>query len=352
MSGKNILWFLVIAFVFGAAGSIVFDRYIIPEVADLTGFSGLRKLTTDAPIIINRKEEVQLNEGVNMIALTKQAYTTAVSIYTTKDPKKYLGNGFIVTSDGLIFTSKEVVGTQSEVAVVLNDGAVYTGLVRAMDPKSELAVVTITANDLSLVQFSDAAEMQTGQRVLALGRTDKEFSRKVVSGLVTKTVYNNANSDKVLSTEILEQSIETDAKTSVDYVGGPIFNLTGRVIGMVANSAGKILISESMDTALKSYLESGKIQRPFFGFKYQSISQGTMKLKGFSQAGALAVDLEEGSAKRAGLLKNDLIIKVNNEPVADRSLEQILDKNYLSEIRLEILRDNNTLQLSIKPDIK
>jgi serine protease Do len=352
MNRKQVVIWIILIFIIGGIAGIVFNRYLLPALADVRGFGWVSRLQATYPIVINRREEIQLNEGVNLIELTKQANTMTVSIYSAREPRRLLGNGFILSSDGLIFTAKEVVGSQNEFIVALNDGSVFQGTVRALDPKSELAVMTIAGRDLRQAQFADASNLQVGQRIIALGRTDREFTRKLASGLVTKTVMNNANPDKVLSSEVIEETVETDALINSEFVGGPVINLQGRVVGMVANSSGKILLAESMDTALRSFLEQGRIQRPRLGIKYQVIRKTAANIRQLASTGALVVDLEEGPAKAAGLQKNDLITRFNGQSVDETSFEYLLDKNYLGEVRLTVLRAGAAQEIVIKPEIK
>jgi len=352
ISRRLILWFVVIAFFVGALGSIAFNKYLIPWLSNLPGFSGITRLSTNAPIIINRREEVQINEGVNLIELAKQANNITLSIYSGTD-NRLLGNGFLLSSDGLVFTSKEVVANQTAMNAVLNDGRVFPATVRALDPKSELAVMTIPVRDLAVAQFEDAASLQVGQRVAVLGKTDREFTRKFSTGFVVKTVYNHLDPNKIFSSEALEETIETDALIDSGFVGGPVINLSGRVIGMIASQNGKILISESMEPALRSYLEQGKIMRPYLGIRYTVITQSQANIKRLPEPGALVFDVEPNSpAARAGLAKNDLITQMNGQKIIDASLEHLIDKNYLSDVRLTIIRGGARQEITIKPEIR
>src|SRR3989338_7496885 len=177
MSRKQLIIIFIIAFFVGAVGSIFFDRAAIPWLSSINGLGFLTKLSSNAPIIITRREEIRLNEGANLIELTKQAQNFTVSIYAGKDPDyKLLGNGIVLANDGLVFTSKEILGNSREFQLVLNDGRVYPGVLRALDPKSEIAVITIPASGLAVAEFADAFSLTTAQRVLALGKTNNAIS--------------------------------------------------------------------------------------------------------------------------------------------------------------------------------
>lgn len=350
MNKKLITYVILAALVFGTAGAIIFNRWVIPYLSTVPGFAWVSKLHSNAPIVITRREEVRLNEGVNLIELTKQAQTVVVSIYSSGVDAKFLGNGLIITSDGLIFTVKEILPANGVVSVVTDNGTVYAGQVRALDPKSSLAIISISSRDLPVAQFSNAGNMQTAQRVFALGKTNQEFTRLFASGLISKTFSNNINTGAALSTEIFSNSITTDADLTADYIGGPLVNLQGLVIGMVTGSSGQILAAEAIDGALKSYLAGGKITRPFIGFEYLVISRNEAKVKGLTDTGAQVTKITPASpAATSGLLVNDLILEVNGVKVSDSSLEQLLVAQDTNEIKILVKRAAGQVTLTLKP---
>ena len=351
MTRKQTIWFMVIAFFVGAAGSIFFNRFAIPHLSTISGFGWVSKLQSSAPIVITRREEVRLNEGVNLIELAKQAQTFVVSIYSPD--AKFLGNGLIMTSDGLIFTTKEVLGSATQVSAVTSDGTVYAGTVRAMDRKSSIATLTIAGRDLPVAQFSDAGNMQIAQRIFALGRTNLEFTREFASGLISKTLSNNLEPDRVYNTEVFENRITTDASINAGYVGGPVVNLQGRVVGILLNSAGQILPAEAVDGALRTYLASGKITRPYVGLKYLSVSRAVAKLKNLSNAGAQVIEVEPNSpAAKAGLTVGDIIIEANGQKIENSSLEQVFVPQNANDIRLIVSRGTQQIELTLKPEMR
>jgi serine protease Do len=349
MNKKQYLIIVAIAFFVGGIGSIFLSRYFVPFIATFPGLSSLNKLQNNAPIVINRREEVQLNEGVNLIELSKQAQSATVTIYSGVQPNyKFAGTGLIISSDGLIFTTKDVIANQTQVKVVLNDGTSFDGAVRATDPKSELAMLTIPATNLPVTQFADAGALQIAQRVFSLGRGEHEFTRKFASGFVTKILNSNVSLEKVNSSENFEESIETDMNLKNDFVGAPLVNLQGQVVGIVVNANGKILVSEDINPALKVYLDKGKVTRSYLGLKYLSLSKSLATLKNLPDGGASVVSVEKGSpAEKGGLVSGDLITQVDGQAVADSSLERLLNAHSVSEMKLTVLRQNETKQLTV-----
>lgn len=349
MNKKQISLIIIIAFFIGALGSMVLGRFVVPYVATFPHFNWLNKVVTTSPIVINRTQEVQLNEGVNLIDLIKQSGNVTVSIYTNSaSAPQFLGNGFLVTSDGLIFTTDNVLQSITTVTVVLNDGRSFAGTVRAKDPKSNLVAVTVEAQNLPVAQFDPAAGLDAGQRVLYLGQSNTELTHNFLTGFVDKTVGNDASLQNQDYTEQLNQTFTTDVSAPADFFGGPIFDLNGHVVG-ISVADGQVITSENIQTALTAYLASGKIIRPSLGLKYFVLSKELADLKGLPQAGILVGSADKLSpAAAAGLQANDLITAMDGQDLGSNDFEQLLNTHTIGDMILTVWRAGSSIQLTVK----
>src|SRR3989344_3578163 len=80
-----------------------------------------------------------------------------------------LGSGVIVSSDGYIVTNNHVVAKADEINVLLNDKREFIGKVVGSDPKSDIAVIKISAKDLPVIPWGDSDKLDVGEYVLAIG---------------------------------------------------------------------------------------------------------------------------------------------------------------------------------------
>lgn len=232
---------VLIAFFVGTFGSILFGRLIFPYLANYRGLSFLNKLSSNAPIIINRREQVVLNEGANIIDLMKRSGNFTVSIYGPKN--NFLGNGIIATSDGLVLTANSIVASQTAVTVTTNEGQNFPAALKLSDPKTNLALLFISASNLPQAQFDNAADLEPGQRVIYIGRSNVKFEHSALVGFITQSLANQLGKSQIVS----------DAVTNADYLGGPIVNLSGKVVGMTLEN-GQNIISEELQKTLTKYL--------------------------------------------------------------------------------------------------
>ena len=80
-----------------------------------------------------------------------------------------LGSGVIVTEDGYILTNNHVVDTATDINIALPDKREFKGKVVGSDPKTDVAVVKISATGLPTLAFGDSQKLQVGDYVFAIG---------------------------------------------------------------------------------------------------------------------------------------------------------------------------------------
>ena len=104
------------------------------------------------------------------------------------------GSGFIVRSDGFIFTNYHVVEGADHVDVKLKDGREFPAKVIGADDKTDIAVIKIEAKDLPVVQMGDSDAVRVGQFAFAIGapfKLDYTFTYGVVSGKGRSKLISN-----------------------------------------------------------------------------------------------------------------------------------------------------------------
>ena len=93
------------------------------------------------------------------------------------------GSGVLVSSDGYIITNYHVVEKADEIKVTLYDKEDFSGKIIGSDPKTDIAVIKISAKDLPAVQWGNSDSLQVGEFVLAFGNPFG-FSHTVTMGIV------------------------------------------------------------------------------------------------------------------------------------------------------------------------
>ena len=136
-----------------------------------------------------------------------------------------LGSGVIVSNDGYIITNYHVVSNADKIKVTLFDRRVFKGKIIGADPKTDIAVVKISANNLPMVPWGDSDNMQVGEFVLAIGNPFG-LSHTVTMGIIS--AVGRAN----VGIADYEDFIQTDAAINPGNSGGPLVSTNGDLRGI------------------------------------------------------------------------------------------------------------------------
>jgi len=229
-----------------------------------------------------------------------------------------LGSGFIISKDGYILTNNHVVADADEIIVRLSDRSELEAKLIGTDPRSDVALLKVEADDLPTVKLGNSDDLKVGEWVLAIG-SPFGFDHSVTAGIVSAK-------GRSLPNESYVPFIQTDVAINPGNSGGPLFNLEGEVVGInsqiFTRSGGfmglsfAIPMSVAMDVAdqLKS---SGKVSRGWLGVVIQEVNKDLAESFGLEKpAGALVAQvMEDGPAAKGGLQVGDVILSLDGKPI-------------------------------------
>jgi S1-C subfamily serine protease len=231
------------------------------------------------------------------------------------EPKaKGMGSGFIISSDGYIFTNNHVVEKADKIVVELAGGKEYDAEVKGKDPTTDIALIKIKPEgSLPVVKFGDSERLQVGERVIAFGYP-WGLEQTVSSGIVS-AISAKGNLD----------FIQTDFSFYPGSSGGPLVNMEGKVIGIntailtQTQGIGFAIPITTVKTILPDLKTKGKVTRGWLGVAIQDLTaELANSLKLTQGSGVLVSEVVKGSpADTAGLLAGDLIVEVNGKKIKD-----------------------------------
>jgi serine protease Do len=185
-----------------------------------------------------------------------------------------LGSGFIVDPSGYVVTNNHVVGDAAKVQVILQDKTKYTARIVGRDPKTDLAVLKIKADQpLPYVTFGDSNAAQVGDWVMAVGNP---FG---LGGTVTTGIISARGRD--INEGPYDDFLQIDAPINRGNSGGPTFNLNGQVIGIntaiYSPNGGSVGIGFAVPSNVAKSIvaqleEHGKINRGWLGVQIQELT--------------------------------------------------------------------------------
>jgi len=264
-----------------------------------------------------------------------------------------LGSGVIVSANGYIITNNHVVEQTSELTVLLGDKRKFPARLVGTDPKTDLAVIKIDAQDLPTLKWGDSGALQVGEIVLAVGNPFG-LNQTVTMGIIS--AVGRANMGIV----DYEDFIQTDAAINPGNSGGALVNLKGELIGIntaiFSRTGGYMGIGFSIPSnmvkgVMGNLIDHGKVIRGWLGVSIQELTPELAdQFQSPDSQGALVGDVVERSpAEEAGLRRGDVIRRYHKKDVKDpghlRSL--VADTSPGSTVTVEVLRDGANKSLSV-----
>ena len=238
-----------------------------------------------------------------------------------------LGSGVIVDSkNGYILTNNHVVDDMDGIRVKLIDKREFDATIIGTDPKSDLAVLKIDAENLDDIDIGDSESIRVGEWVMAVGSPFSEnLSHTVTTGIVSAIGRSN-----ILNSGSYEDFIQTDAAINPGNSGGALLNMDGDLIGINTAIAtggyekgnrgvGFAIPSNMAQRIMSDLIDKGYVTRSWLGVIIQELDNETAEALDIeTRNGALIADVVKDSpAEDAGMQEGDVIVEFNGKPIAN-----------------------------------
>lgn len=230
------------------------------------------------------------------------------------------GSGVIIDAEvGLILTNAHVIADADRITVRLSDGRELQADVLGVDAETDVAALTIDADNLAALIVGHSDMLRVGDHVVALGNPFG-LEQTVTSGIVSALGRSG------LGIEGYESFIQVDAPINPGNSGGALVNLRGELVGLntaiVGPTGGNVGIGFAVpiDIAInvtQRLIADGEVRRGQVGVVVQDLTPALAEVLGLSgRTGALVADVLAGSpAEAAGILNGDIIAAVNGVAV-------------------------------------
>lgn len=262
-----------------------------------------------------------------------------------------LGTGFIIDPQGLVITNNHVIDGADEIMVRLNDEKEYEATVLGRDPKTDLALIKINADQkFPYLELGDSKDVGIGDWVVAIGNPFG-LSHTVTAGILSAR-------GRVIGAGPYDDFLQTDASINPGNSGGPLLNLSGQVIGIntaiVQGGQGiGFAIPANMAKGILTQLKThGKVVRGWLGVMIQSVTPEMAKaFKLDDDKGALVADVTpDGPADKAGMKRGDVIVAFNGQTIKDSNeLPGVVAITEVgSRADVKIIRDGHEKEITVK----
>ena len=303
--------------------------------------------TQKAPELDPKDENVTADGEYTVRGVAELVKPSIVEVYVYGEEGKAMpkgtGSGIIISEDGYIITNAHVVqGT--DYSVTLDNEKEYTAQLIGSDNKTDLAVLKISASDLTPAVLGDSDETYVGQSVVAIGNPAGLFNT------VTQGIVSAVNRQiRAENSGFKMECIQTDAAISPGNSGGALVNMYGQVIGITSSKYASqyeatyeglgfaITVNQALPI-VQELIENGYVSGRFrIGITFMATNNPYVQEQFQKDIGEELPDelknclwvsevSKECDISHTDLKKNDFILEINGNPATDYdSVLKILD---------------------------
>ncbi len=263
-----------------------------------------------------------------------------------------LGSGFIIDEKGIVVTNNHVIDGAEDIVVQVNGEKKFNAKVIGADPLSDIAVLQLDTKEKFIpVKFGDSDKARIGDWVIAIGNP---FG---LGGTVTSGIISARNRSIGLSR--YEDYIQTDASINSGNSGGPLFDMSGDVIGIntaILGRSGNVGIgfsipSNSAKIVIDQLIEFGETKRGWLGVRIQDVTKEIAEIENLDEPrGALVASVAPNSpSEKAGVKAGDIILEFNGERIQEmKELPIIVARTEVGKkVKVKIWRNKKEITKNI-----
>ena len=255
------------------------------------------------------------------------------------------GAGVIINADkGHVVTNHHVIDNADEITVTLEDGREFEAELVGSDPATDIALLTIEAENLRELPLGDSDKLAVGDFVVAIGNP-YELGHTVTSGIVSALGRDGLTSS-------YQDFIQTDAAINRGNSGGPLVDLDGRLVGInsaitsptgVSAGLGFAVPSNTVKFITDQLADTGEVRRGLLGVQIDNVPPQAAKMLGLKSARGVVVEsvMPDTAAEEAGIQAGDVIVSLNDREIANMKelMARVANTPAGTEVEVGIVRD-------------
>ena len=260
-----------------------------------------------------------------------------------------------LSSDGLIVTNTHIIEDCDKATVTTQDGTEYPASLIGADSISDISVLKIEADGLTPASFADSSQLQVGSDCVAIGNpVSSKLTGTMTNGIISaidRDITSNGHSMTL---------IQTNAAINEGNSGGPLLDMSGRVIGITNMKAmssestvegiGFAIPSATVSEVVSQLLANGQVTgRPSIGIIVSPVGEELSDQYEIPQGLYISAVNKGSDAEKKGLKAGDILTAVNNTPITTNE-EVTAIKNTMQagdSIHLTIWRDGTTMEFDV-----
>jgi serine protease Do len=350
---KVCLCLLLILFL-GGMGGILLERVLFPYLSSWSIFKNVNFLRPETQLVITRREEVRIDEGINQQELASRVKNSLVTVYCYDgelgEPKFQLlskTTGIIAANDGLIVVPLGKTRPKASYAMAFssNHEVLEAGLV-ATDEKMGLAFLKVEKQNLSVIKQGFSEELSVGERLVAVWTLDKPSEVAIKPVTLARKSSAIPSLLRLYDFDGLNASVSVEPSLEDGELGTVVVGSDGSLVGFLTqiDSEKQILRAEDLKLSLDHFLNDGRIIWPKLALSYQILGETETAFLGLPKKSGIMV-VSAATPLRA----NDFIYSVDGTDLASGEgfQERILRKAPGEKVKLRLLRNQKDLEVEI-----
>ncbi len=291
-------------------------------------------------------------------------------------PEEGAGSGFILDIAGHVLTNYHVIEGAQQIEVTFADETTFSATLIGADPRNDIAILKVDAPSTLLVpvELGQSANLQVGQRAIAIGNPFGQFGGTLTIGIISALDRSLESPDGRLIPGI----IQTDAAINRGNSGGPLLDSVGRVIGIntaifspsgTNSGVGFAVPVDTIRRILPDLITLGHYPHPWLGIRFAyrltpdlakildiPVDQGLLLVEFYRNSPLALSSLRE--ARQEVWLDNeriyiggDVLVAVNGKPITSLNDVQTLLETYYrigDEVVLVVVREGVEMEVKVR----
>lgn len=256
-------------------------------------------------------------------------------------------SGTVWSADGVVITANHAIGRAEELSVGFGDGRSLTATVAGRDASSDVAVLRVSATDLTPAQWTDGEGLKVGHLALPLARPGKTV--RATLGIVGAL----GDAFRTPTGATFDRYIEVDGSLPRGFSGGPLVDAKGRALGMNTGGVmrgGATVPTVTLRRIVAELLTSGRVGRGYLGVSvYPARLPDALATKLGRAHAVVVVGIERGGAAEAGGLKvGDVIASIDGVAIeGPGDLMSSLEGRAGAVVTLTLVRADDVTELKV-----
>lgn len=271
------------------------------------------------------------------------------------------GSGFFISEDGYVLTNYHVIEYAAEYGstakVLAHDGTEYIASVVGVDPDNDIAVLQVEAAGLHFATLGNSDGIRVGDEIYAVGNPLGELQFSMTTGSISAT-------NRLISTQDASPAInmfQIDAAVNKGNSGGPVYDNTGEVIGIVTAKYSQegieglgfaIPINDAVAIATDLITTGYVTGKAKLGVDAQTMSSRAAMYYNSVEGAYIRYIEPRSCAEKSGLMLGDVIYRFGDLDVYSRDDLQAAIRSYHAgdTVELSVYRNQQHLTIMVTLD--